>query len=1369
MKKSKKLIFGALATASTALVVTPLVTSCSNSSDIKQVGRGDGKYFATYKFNGTEQKITFAEVLAEAAASKDGFAAFKQQIAKELVYNWYQGIKDSSKAPQSFKDNWKTWTDDAQKAYDDKVQSYKNSHKKSWEYYFQNEVLDPVGGNKDAFIRQQMYDKVYDAFKNLVFANNYLAYTSEENPTVNSSINSFSETIFNDSANWKKIDFYAKANTSYRVDTQDLDDVYAITQKQAFDAYTLNKHPQALLMALWKYAAPTEGMYEVYSKNIPATDEEKKEEEKKNNSADLKEETTKTLKAKYETPAFPKWDGTGKYTANAKFQNLVTDFFISPTYGSGTFNLDGNGMFRYNNQGSIYQDDGSTMGFVLNMDEMYSKLDAWFCPAVTQLYESGMFIANQDSPNDNFLNYPVSKLILNNDGTTDILYNFFFRAKDSRTEQLASVKTLVGKGALDLSKTFKYAGTADDSSFHSSIFLNSPSAVGDYYGANNPEEGGVQYVVNALWLTDDYGNRLPYILFRDTNGVHLCGLYGAWNYKTTPTASGATPDKGYLAVDASDDNNNTEPWSQGRQNIMLKALNLFMKTRNESLFDITSEVKTYFTSNADEIIINMALNETKRGDKDNSTIFKLSDVLDSGVTKDDLETVLKNSTIYFLLQGTLTSYLEANKKLYGLMSSHISNSVMSRSSGTSLEGFTSDNYKNAVATPMPYIGEYKNSEALPNNNAASSNDLYTGFLTFPITNASIWVNAKDGSGTLDLITDPGKDTWESSITHVTANATNFLEKGITTILEEYTSIISALKMTSATLPNSSYSKWSEHLNPTYSYNKDKATNAVGNGLYMALNKYLDGSQLANRIKLGADIAYADKDDSIFEDTGKPSYDNLFLGQIKNTGKFSGLRDAVAGMMYSNKLFTSDTPLSFYTSIVDPDNVSAEAYRNEIERLGKQSIAHNATSGSVSDDLISYWTFIDTLQYLVNNDYAKLIDYLQTSVMSYGVEADLVWVTEDNKDANPNFVNTDDISDFGWKENYDGKYSYTYLPTDGSSSEEETYNTPSTYADNSAYYQAAPLKYGTEAGNSMLGMGFAGLVTSSSAPAVITSTLQNALFTDTYKSKVTIDAGTGTKDQHLGGWYKYGSPEKLVEYIKTLSSVADIQKMATNLGAANEDPLFTANVVDVVKRATFQSGDPELKVTGTPFKDGQALTPEVLRARLLGGNKVKVQGIEVDYDTWGLTYYYETSEDLVNDLFTRFGGADLATGNSNGVAQELYAVDSNRHAMRVTSDETGGTYAKMMVIQLNNADFQKNEEKDWSAVQNLNYALTGDEDDYTLLNYIAVQYAQQASLQTQATNDVVKTILGDDNKVTVYDRRLNDKLGSTWVKNYKATN
>ncbi|MCF0227326.1 MAG: hypothetical protein HUJ52_00715, partial [Malacoplasma sp.] len=1321
MKKTKKLILGALGVASTTLLATPLITSCSTTNDLKIVDRGDEETYASYKFGDVENKINFEDVLSKACSTSDGFAAFKQQIAKELIYNWYQAIKDSTKAPQSFKDNWTTWTDDSTKAYDDKVQSYKDSHGKTWEYYFQNEVLDPVGGTKDAFIRQQMYDKAYDAFKNLVFTNNYLAYTADTNPTVNSNISSFNKSNFENSATWKNINFYAKANTSYR-EGQDLDDIYAIIQRLTFDMYTEAKHPQALLMALWKYAAPDGGMYKIYSSNIPSSDEESKTNSSTKAVSDDPEpepEPTKTLKAKYETPAFPLWNG-GAYNANAKFQRMVTDFFIDNSEqgvgGGQLYSLDENGMFRYLNQGSTYQDDGSTMGFVLNMNDMYSTLDTWFNPAVSQLYTN---YAN-GTKTDKFLDYPVSKLVVNasytgNAGYTDLLSNFFFRAADARTTELNAVKTLATNGyALDLSTVFESTGTG--ATFHSSIFLNSADAVGDYYGYNNATEGGVQYVVNALWLTDDAGNRLPYILFRDTNGVHMCGLYGAVGY------DGTTQQDGFLAVAKHADNDNTEPYSQARQNIQLKALNLFMKSRNESLFDVTSELKSYFTSNVDDVIIKMALNKTTRtgevatGDKE--PIFDLENTVESDIIS-NLEEVLSDSTIYFLLQNSLSTYLEANKKLYELVSTKISNSLLARSAAATLNKKTTSNYQNGVATPLPYVATYKNAEA--------NTDMYSGSLTFDIAKAGVWLNVDSNEKIVDIKEDVMDD---SIILNDTDEATTFLQQGVDSIVEKFKAIITKLELSKAVLPSSDYANWSEHLNPQYTYNADKATNAVGNALYMAINKFLSGTDISNSIKLDANRAYAssskasDKEKIVTYDAKKSitdSTNNYGLGEIKNdktvSKQFQGLKDAVAGMMYSNKVFTSDAPLTRYTDSTTTMNQTG--YTDLVSRLSQQQAAKNYTQSAYNDDLTSYWTFVDTLQYLINDDYKNLMEYLRTSVVSYGTEADLVWVAKDNIDANTTFrADTAIATTYGWQQNYLGKYSQTYLKTTSGSTQN-----PTSYSENDVYFQAAPLTYDNAGTNAtILGMGFAGLVTSASAPSAITSSLQDAIFTDTYNTKT-----DSTKADHFGGWNKYVSYPRLIEFIDNLASTADIQKLATNLGAANEDQDFMSKVVDIVNRTTFQDGDPEIEAEGTIYKSTYAVPPSVMKARLLGG-KQTFDGITVDYSEkeWGLASYClqddtkaydETTNPVIDeakDLFAKYG--------EKGVAKELYDKNSSSHAMRATADsETAGEYAKMMVIQLNVDDF-----KDVESLLKAISVETSGAYDYTLLNYIAVQYAQLSS-------------------------------------------
>jgi len=74
--------------------------------------------------------------------------------------------------------------------------------------------------------------------------------------------------------------------------------------------------------------------------------------------------------------------------------------------------------------------------------------------------------------------------------------------------------------------------------------------------------------VSALRLYD--GNTpLPYILIRDEiseGGVHIIGLNGAVCFDNNGNAQ-----SGYLASGANADNDNTQPFSQGRENILLKA------------------------------------------------------------------------------------------------------------------------------------------------------------------------------------------------------------------------------------------------------------------------------------------------------------------------------------------------------------------------------------------------------------------------------------------------------------------------------------------------------------------------------------------------------------------------------------------------------------------------------------------------------------------------------------------------------------------------------------------------------------------------------------------------------------------------------
>ena len=267
-KLSSKFVIG-ISAIGIGLIALPSLASCSSTSDLKIVDRGDGKNYASY---GDNFKVTFEEEVANALIDKNSYNAFKKQYANQLLYNFYKKIVDSGKI-QSFKDDWDKWNKDIDKDYDDKVQGFKDKNGSNWEFYLQNELLDPAGGTTEAWKYNQLCSKIREDFKSKVFANKYLAYSSTPGDyKVDNDISTFQqEDFFEHPENWRQINFYAQNKTggNYNKD-RDLDDVYALIQKTAFEKYTGTYHPFSVSMCLWKYQAPTtsRGVLDVYSDKI---------------------------------------------------------------------------------------------------------------------------------------------------------------------------------------------------------------------------------------------------------------------------------------------------------------------------------------------------------------------------------------------------------------------------------------------------------------------------------------------------------------------------------------------------------------------------------------------------------------------------------------------------------------------------------------------------------------------------------------------------------------------------------------------------------------------------------------------------------------------------------------------------------------------------------------------------------------------------------------------------------------------------------------------------------------------------------------------------------------------------------------------
>lgn len=1333
MKCTSKIFLTAATLLGAIAIVTPIVTGCSNSgSDLSLVDRGDGNYYA-YAGDGdlSSLNLSFDDQIANAMLNSSGYTAFKKQYANQLLYNWYKKIVDDGNVP-SFKENWTNWTDSIDDDYDKQVQDNKDSHGANWKYYFQNNVLDPAGGTKQAWKYQQMISKIRDAFSNLVFNHDYLAYTTDTTHSLDAQTSTFSREDFENPSTWLNIDFYPKANTNYNPTAKgDLDDIYAQIQREAFELWTTREHPISVAMSLWKYAAPStdEGMRSIYSSKIPNNSS--------TSSSGVNDSST-SLTPTYAVPGFPEYNDPSTTNANGKFYNTM-ELLINNNYC-----LDKNGFCTID-YATKYTDDSDT-SIIVSANGAFGSLDEYFAGAVANLWDQS---ATSKTITDEFLPYDINNTItLASAGNTDILSNFMYRSSDSKifdgtgalTGFGTSLKTLNDSGyVLDLSQKFTSLGTAGtltlngaSTDFHSRIFNeNSPLDKFDYFGKYSTY-GGIQWVVNALHLTDGSGNLLPYVLIRDSFGVHLIGINGMYNFYNN------TIGNGYLLQQKGDDNGQTEPLSQGRENNLLKAQYLAQENKilNSSGVNVNSALKTYFTNNIDDIVIKMAEDQAK--DHNGNIIFDDSKIL-GNTDLGSFYALLANENAYFLIENMITDFSSATNKFYSGRITNIKNSVYSRS-----EAFRFDNpsnWSNCLSLTYPFAVSY--------NKYDIANVNYSAGITYDVTSFNNWVVRGcygDDNSRFTTLPDWSKindatDIWTSSYGKSNPGAT---------IAENMADLKSSIKNSLAAINQSvglgphigkdDMSKYSEHIYPAWS-----DSNAYFNCIYLALQDYGSDNGFSNSVKIKAMEQYATK-------AGLGIGANNYNLPTFSTGGNTAAQQAITSMYYTDKLFTENTPISYYLGDTS-DITSASDYADLLQSAYDTTFTNKYTTEN-SDDLVNLWQFIDTYCYLMKNNCEELLEYLQQSIFSYGSECDIVWYAEDNKQCNSDFGDENIATAYGWKSNPNGFYDSTYIHSPDIAS-----NTPSNYASHNDTFHYAPMRYtqdGTLSAMS-LAMGYVGLVEEGSTSSVLSNNLMSALFEKTYWTKYTVsNTQNDTTYTHVGGWNKYISMDKLTNYIKdTLGSISDIKNLNTSLYNANESSDFKNQVYDFVNQSVYDSTDPEVKLGIA--SEGQGISPEVLKARLLGGVQT-IDGKEIDYSNppegcqpHGLAYYVNQHASDVNNLFTKYGN-----GTS---AMEIYdGKDDGLQHHTIDVDDAGQNVGRLCVIQLNQDDV--------ASYDNLTAALGINAS--TLIAMIAAQYSSSASLQSRTINDVISTVY-NGKKITVYDRRLNDKLGTQWVNDWKATN
>lgn len=667
MKKYKKFtLFVSLSLSCFSLSLFTL-TSCSSVS--KDIVNNMVNPESADKFS---DKVSLGTEIKAALTDKTATDAFKGKVVDKILTHWWDSIKSDN---VSVKDQDKTFNNDIDKDWDDKVSSAKSSHKHDWQYFIQNQDLNPVGGTIAKWKESQREQKIRSYFIDKVFSANYLALASKainnaddddlaqpvsQIPDLIDQINTYTAPEQVGSVNyknWHNINFWPRANKGdYDDNTNNnlfLDGSYAAIQRSAFDLYTATRRPISTAMCLWKYSEAKEDTLKEWYRE------------------DSKHVTADSLsKPSYAYPFFSDSSSSTTVNDNEVFYNFMTLLKGAQTAPT-TFIESGTGLNRipYNVTNTKYTDDSSD-AFLVNTDTgITDSFETYGAPIIQKYKDLNRGTATLDLP----------QYTLPGSGSGFNIMDAFL---------LDTTSLPIGPNCIDLFNV--YPKETVSSVDHSQLF-NKDSK---WYTQNK------RYLVNAysLSITNSSGTQdaIPYILIRNDSGVHVEGIDG-FSYLALSTAA---------LTDAGD------PYSQKRENQILKYRTLCENAMGDKSFsgegiaflkkDGTGPLKDFFSSNTNDIILNTAKKVLSTSSWKSKNILGLKDI----ATDSDIS-IIENSAFddfisaiaqYNLFNSNLTNYDASNKKLLAFGAAYQQNYFCSF---ISTDNYDPKLYKNGLAIALP--------------------------------------------------------------------------------------------------------------------------------------------------------------------------------------------------------------------------------------------------------------------------------------------------------------------------------------------------------------------------------------------------------------------------------------------------------------------------------------------------------------------------------------------------------------------------------------------------------------------------------------------------------------------------------------------
>lgn len=1328
-KKTLKItIFSAFFIATSVTAASVSLASCSSKSNVKIPSANAGS------FSSLNSNIlpTVAGVLSSSSGQDSLFTSY----INKLLINWFKVVNDSS-----IEVSYKQWAENAEKAYNDEYKNYKNNRGANWEQLFQQNVLDPVGGTKQAYIDRNIASNVKSSLVDYLFGSNakeYLGYTSNSgsNKVVTPvkdinliGLKDIDNSYVNATTAGTKNNFSFTGEAIAENERKTIDWGYGDFMEYLMDSWIKNTLPLPLSMSLWKNGTSETKIRNLFSSYFTQN-----------------ETPTGFTEGSYAFQYFEGIDNDNaqKLTTTEKFRLLMT------ALSKGSYVSSTTGLIKLNTE---YTEDSSTSLIVPASKLFDGTYVTPFSAAAWYKFSNDVFGIKDDNV------YTAMSI-----DETSIMKNFL-SYKSTAANPTADDQSITDVGIFKFpyATTWNNPNTQTDSSVFQGEYKNAD-------GIRDVINIGDKATLKSTSTTTQDGNNSSqlgnFILVRNTFGVHLISIDRLAKLKEAAN---------------SDSNSSTSQDFNTKFNKVCNELrNTFMyyyaldTVQGTTTYNVKESLKTYLNDNFEQVILGYVeklIDDTANqqdnlfGAKVTANLASVSGGIDYNTNFGFKESDDKNYKDYYDVLSELkkpSTGSDSNKlrdlidtaknlkiaKQANDFNQTLKSAIYSNQSAYNNNASATAWIDNGIAGVLPFkrdsqSGDFTSLQQLVNsivtNTAPSTN-------TTTPSSKKVYRNARVNNASLEVNFTGDSTTASDTKTYLTKTKNEY-QKAIVSYVNSVDLVVDPKIATTGT--------------STYIYTNDDYINKalLATGSDGTLNSIVYNSYMQKYLYPNGTT----KNTLTDSNTGSNGW---IATQIQSAIKSTYYVNNFIGV---NNLYSQGD-----WATQDEFQKKAESYWdsswNESEFKFKMNINDGDFGFNVYNkpsDTENYFKFLITIKYLLswsdgkNTDgtlkgfeFTKLYDILDNATKttnSNSGKAMVAWQTMSSIVANPNFgvSSAKSMNEIQTQMQSDTKFealpiyltnsnSYSWLGqinpyslttgsngsgstrTDGTSSSTLT-KSSIVYTTSSDYWYAAPMmttSNGASSNSNTGNTGFLGFQLESNGETGVDNKLPSLAFDNSTYSNAIANSGTN-EVKYRGMLYSYESRTKIVDYVKNLSTPSLLTSFYDNNLKDSGLPITEAakkNLNDLINDETN---------TGTN-------RVETIQNAIIG--------------------ILNDSSQVPDVAFQKMTAMPL-WNSENNVQSTLFA----------SSDATGALKNEYIISQFNNQDVQNLISKDSNGKVTLQTGSTGflGLNSTTFFNAIIMLANASSKLQSQAMDAMMR----DMGKINVYDIRLVNMLDRSWIANY----